>query len=429
MGKYGLNSDELRQINNFKKLISMKRIFFSLIAFLLLTANTNSQTINYWRGPDRDGKYTEKGLLKSWPETGPVMKWAYEGLGKGFTSPAMSDGKIYITGLEGENGFLHILSEDGQLIKKIQYGGDIFSPSGFPGPRSTPTVDGKLCYIVSGFGQLYCLDTESGKTVWTKGLFTDFDGSNIRFSFTENMIIDGEKLFVSPGGKKNNIVALNKKTGDLIWSAEGKGDLSAYCSPILVNHNGKKMLINMMGQNVVGLDANTGKLLWSHPYANQRGIHPNSPIYYKGSLYIFSGYAEGGQRINLNAEGTAATTVWTNKTVDPQLGGAILYNGYIYASGDRNRKWFCVDWETGEIKQESTELDKGTVIEAEDLLYVYTEKGELALLKPEAGGFKIISKTNIKLGSEQHWAHLVIRNATLYVRHGNALMAFDIKNK
>ncbi len=72
-------------------------------------------------------------------------------------------------------------------------------------------------------------------------------------------------------------------------------------------------------------------------------------------------------------------------------------------------------------------LDKGTVIEAEDLLYIYSEKGELALIKPEAGSFKIISQTKIAKGSEQHWAHLVIKNGTLFVRHGNALMAFNIK--
>jgi len=405
----------------------MKRIFFALLATLLLTELSHAQTINFWRGPDRDGKYPDKGLLTEWPENGPTLKWAYETLGKGFTSPSIANNQLYITGLEGENGYIHLFSLDGQLKKKILYGSDIFAPSGFPGPRSSPTIDGAYCYVVSGFGKLYCIDTENEKTIWTKDLFSDFDGSNIRFSFTENILIDGDKLFISPGGKKNNIVALNKKTGDLIWSSEGKGDLSAYCSPILVNHNGKRMLINMMGQNVVGLDVNSGNLLWSYPYANQRNIHPNSPIYDKGSLYIFSGYAEGGQRITLNEAGNQATNVWTNKTVDPQLGGAVLHNGYLYASGDRNRRWFCVDWNTGDITFESTELDKGTIIEAENLFYVYTEKGELALLKPEQGRFSIVSRTKITKGSEQHWAHLVINNGVLYVRHGNALMAFDIK--
>jgi len=409
--------------------MTIKRFLLSLVAVLLLSASTNAQVINFWRGPDRDGKYPDKNLLKAWPETGPTQKWSYEVLGKGFTSPSIVNGTIYITGLEGEVGYLHLLSEAGKVLKKIEYGKDIFVSSGFPGPRSSPLVDGQLCYIVSGFGQLVCINTQTEKVVWTKGLFTDFDGVNIRFNFTENMLIDGDKLYVSPGGKKNNVVALNKKTGDLIWSCEGKGDVSAYCSPILITHNGKRMLVNMMAKNVLGIDPKDGKLLWSHPYSNQTSIHPNSPIYRDGSLYIFSGYGEGGQRISLNPEGTQATQVWVNKSVDPQLGGAILKGDYLYASGDRNRKWFCQDWATGEIKYQTTEIDKGTVIEADDLLYVYTEKGELALVQPEAGSLKVISKTAIKLGSDQHWAHLVIKNGVLYVRHGNALMAFDIKKK
>ncbi len=405
----------------------MKRFLFCLAVTLLMSFNANSQQINNWRGPDRDGKYPEANLLKAWPEGGPEMLWSYETLGKGFTSTSIANGKIYITGIEGETGYLHILSLNGQLEKKIAYGSDIFSLVGFPGSRSSPTVAGNLCYIVSGFGKLYCIDTNTDKTIWSKDLFTDFDGKNIRFSFTENLLIDGNLIFVSPGGVKNNIVALNRMTGNLVWTSAGKGDVSAYCSPLLIVSNGKKLLVNMMSQNTVAIDVATGSLVWTYPYSNKNRIHPNTPIFLDNNLYIFSGYGEGSQRIKLNADTIRPTNIWTNKLVDPQMGGAILRNGYIYASGDRNRKWFCVDWATGEIKYESTDLDKGVIIEADDLLYVYTEKGEIALLEPLAGSFKIISKALIKLGSEQHWAHPVIKDGVLYIRHGTALMAFNIK--
>ncbi len=405
----------------------MRKLFVILSAVILGFSVSSAQVINHWRGPGRDGKYLETGLLKVWPESGPALKWSYETLGKGFTSPTIVNGKVYITGLEGEQGFLHILSLDGKMLKKITYGKDVFSPSGFPGPRSSPLLDGKLCYLVSGFGNLVCLDTETEKVVWSKDLFADFDGKNIRFNFTENMLIDGDKLYISPGGVKNNVVALNKKTGDLIWSSAGKGDVSAYCSPILITHNGKRMLINMMAENVIALDPANGNLLWSFPYKNQTSIHPNAPIYLNGELYVFSGYGYGGRKLVINPEGTGVTQAWSNTTADNQMGGAILHDGYIYCSGDRNRKWFVVDWKTGQNKLESTMLDKGTVIMAENLLYAYTEKGELALLQPEAGNMKLISKTMITKGSDQHWAHLVIKDGTLYVRHGNVLMAFNIK--
>ena len=407
----------------------MKRLLFCFAATLLIAFNANTQIINNWRGPDRDGKYPETNLLKAWPEGGPQMLWSYETLGKGFTSTSIDNGKIYITGIEGETGYLHILTLSGQLEKKIEYGSDIFSPSGFPGSRSSPTVAGNLVYIVSGFGKLYCIDSKAGKTVWSKDLFSDLDGKNIRFSFTENLLINGKMIYVSPGGIKNNIVALDRFTGNLILTSEGKGDVSAYCSPLLIDSYGKKLLVNMMSTYTVAVDAATGAVVWSFPYANNNKIHPNTPIYKDNSLFIFSGYGYGSKRIQLNADGSQPTVIWSNTTLDPQFGGAILKDGYLYASGDRNRKWFCVDWKTGEIKFESTELDKGAVIEADNLLYAYTEKGEIALLEPLGGSFKIISKASIKLGSDQHWAHPVIKNGVLYVRHGTALMAFNIKKK
>lgn len=407
----------------------MKRTFLCLATSFLFATAIHAQIINHWRGPNRDGVYPEKNLLQSWPESGPTMLWSYQTLGKGYTSPTIVNGKIYITGLEGEKGFLHIFSEKGDLLKKYEYGADVFTPSGYPGPRSSPLLDGNLCYLVSGFGVLYCMDVETGKTVWSKNLFTDFDGKNIRFNFTENMLIDGNKLYIAPGGVVNNVVALDKKTGNLIWTSPGMGDLSAYCSPILINHNGKQMYVNMMAKNVIGLDPKDGKLLWSHPYQNSRSIHPNAPLYLNGDLYVFSGYGLGGQKLTLNKEGTAVSVAWSNKLMDNQMGGVILKNGYLYGSGDTNRKWFCIDWAKGDTTYSSKELDKGTVIEADDLLYAFTEKGELALIKPEPRKFQVVSKTKVTLGSDQFWAHLVINNGVLYVRHGNVLMAYDIRKK
>lgn len=397
------------------------------MAAWLLISSTNAQVINFWRGPNRDGKYPDKNLLKAWPEAGPTLVWSYNTLGKGYTSPSIVDGKLYITGLEGDKGFLYIFSEAGALLKKVEYGKDVIAR--YPGPRSSPLIDGKLCYIVSGFGQLVCMNTETDQIVWSKELFKDFDGANITFSFTENMLIDGDKLYVFPGGKKYNVVALNKKSGELIWSGEGKGDVSAYCSPILITHNGKRMLINMMSTSVVAINPADGTLMWSYPFSNSNKIHPNSPIYRDGFLYIFCGYSKGGEQLQINPEGTMVTSVWKNQTVDPQMGGAILKGNMIYASGDRNRKWFCVDWTTGAIKHQTTALEKGTLIEADDMLYLFTEKKQLALVQPQADSIKIVSQMMIVPGSDEAWAHLVIKNGILYVRRGNALLAFDVRKK
>jgi len=405
----------------------MRKSLTVIGVLLLLCLTVESQIVHSLRGPARDGIYNEKDLLKEWPAEGPAILWVYEELGKGFTSPVLVNNKIYVTGMEGKIGHVYIFSEQGKFEKKYPYGAEISASAGYPGTRSTPTIVDNLMYVATGHGELICLNLDDGKKVWTKDLFSDFDGKNIRWSLTENLIIDGDMLFVAPGGKENNIVALNRNDGSLIWSSPGHSDVSAYCSPLLIAHNGKKILVTIMAKHVLGIDTENGKLLWSYPYANFRNIHPNAPIFHDNNLYVFSGYGYGGKRLKIEPDGKSLSKVWFNETVDPKMGGAVLINGFIYASGDKNRRWFCVNWETGEITYESKDIDKGTIIAADGLMYAYTERGELALLEPLDGSFRIVSQTEVKHGDEQHWAHPVIHNGILYIRHGNALIAYDIR--
>ncbi len=401
------------------------RLLFSLQTVLLFSLTClNAQLVENWRGPERQGIYPDTGLLQEWPEEGPDMAWAYEQLGEGFTSPVILDGKIFITGMEDRTGYLNVLSMNGTLERKFPYGEEYYQS--YPGSRSTPAITGNLAYIVTGHGILACMDHTSGEIVWQIDLFNDFDGSNIRWGFTENLLVSGDTLYCTPGGNTYNIVALNRHNGEVIWTSRGSGKLSAYCSPLLINHNGQRILVTMMNSHITGIDAENGEVLWLHPHANFRNIHPNTPIYYEGSIYAFSGYGKGGVKLRLNQQGDGITEVWFNEDLDNQIGGTVLVDGYIYGSGDRNRFWFCIDWETGETVYRSRDIDKGTVIWADGRLYCYTERGELALLEPGPEGFIIRGQTDITLGSAQHWAHLVIDSGVLYVRHGNALMAYNI---
>lgn len=398
------------------------------ISFLFLISPffSAAQQFSNWRGPDRDGHYHEGNLLREWPAQGPKMLWAFEDLGLGFSSAVPENGKIYVSGMEGSTGFIYELSPQGNLLRKFPYGEEM--TESFPGARSTPVVANDMIYMVSGLGKLVCIDLHTGTEKWARDLFSEFDGKNIRWGITENMLIDGDLLFVNPGGKRNNVIALNRFTGRLVWSSNGKGELSAYGSPLLINHNGRKILVTLLQKYILGLDPKTGELLWSYPFSNQHEVHPNTPIYHDGSLYCFSGYGNGGVKLRLNERGTAVTKEWFNSDLDNQMGGAVLINGYIYGSGQRNRHWFCIDWNTGETLHRSRDIDVGTIIAADGMMYAYTQRGELALLEPAPGGFRLVSKTDIELGSDQHWAHLVIHEGILYVRRGNALMAFDIKS-
>jgi outer membrane protein assembly factor BamB len=213
----------------------------------------------------------------------------------------------------------------------------------------------------------------------------------------------------------------------LVWSSPGKGELSAYCTPLLVEFPSRKLLVTMTADHIIGLDAGNGELLWSHPQTNRWQVHANTPIYHDGGLFCFSGYGQGGVRLDLSADGSSIEKIWFNEKLDSRIGGMVLVDGFLYGSGDQNRQWRCVDWNTGEEKYAATDLGKGVTIYADGMLYCYSDRGELGLAEATPEGFNLISQTRVELGSGQHWSHPVIHDGRLFVRHGDALIAYRIK--
>jgi len=397
-----------------------------LVSIVLLSATfITAQTPTKWRGPNGNGVYNETGLLKKWPSNGPEILWHFDQLGQGHSSPTVSNGLIYVSGMADDKGYIYALTPDGKLKWKASYG-DEFSES-YPGSRSTPVIAGDLLYIYSGLGVLTCMDANNGNIKWKKDVFKAFDGQNIRWGVTETVVVDGGLVYVTPGGTKNNVVALNRNNGDLVWSSPGKGELSAYCTPLLITLPARKLLVTMTAENIIGLDASTGKMLWSHPHTNRYQVSANTPIYSDGGLFCFSGYGQGGVKLELSADGSSVTKAWFSDKLDSRIGGMVLVNGFLYGSGDNNREWRCVDWKTGAEKYADKTIGKGVVIYADGMLYCYSEKGELALVEATPTGFKVASQTKVQLGSEQHWSHPIIDSGMLYLRHGNVLIAYKIK--
>jgi len=398
-----------------------KYLVIALMFPVMLQAQKNSQ----WRGDNRDGVYNETGLLKSWPAEGPQMLWAYEGLGNGFTSAAIANEKIYITGLTGDKLMLYVLDLNGKLLNKKEVGKE--RSTRYPGPRSTVCVnDGKL-YIYNALGHFFCLDETTLNVVWKKDLFKDFDGRSIFWGVNESSLIVGEKLFLTPGGKKYNMVALNKNTGALLWSSPGYGAESSYCSPQFIGDQSIPIVVTNTNDRIVAWNADTGEILWSHPQTNSRNIHPNTPLYNNGMLFSSTGYKGGAVMLRLKNGGKAIEEVWKNQSVDTQIGGSVKVDNYVYATGHENRYWFCVDWNTGKIMYQVRDIAPCNVVFADGMLYCYTEKGNMALVKPNPEKFELVSSFKITLGTEQHWAHPVIHRGVMYIRHGDALMAFKVK--
>ena len=402
----------------------IKRTLFPALILLLTGYVIHAQKPTAWRDGN-DGYYSETGLLKEWPANGPAILWSFEELGEGHSSPVFANNQIYIpTMIDGE-GYIFVLSQDGKLNWKVNYGKE-FTES-YPGSRSSVTVAGNLMYMYSGLGELVCMDAGNGAEKWRKNVFQDFDGKNIQWGVTETVVIDGDVLYVTPGGTKNNVVALNRFNGNLIWSSAGLGELSAYCTPLLIDLPTRKLLVTHTADHLIGLDREDGKLLWTYPHTNQWFVHANTPVYSEGGLFCFSGWGQGGEKLTLSNDGSSIKEVWKNPKLDSRMGGMVLIDGYLYGSGDVGREWRCINWLSGEESYASGEIGKGVVIAAEGMLYCYSERGELALVKADPNEFKVISKTKVALGSAQHWAHPVINNGRLFVHHGNALIAYKIK--
>ncbi len=401
------------------------KFLIAVITFGIINFSSFAQVPTKWRGPHGNGIYNETGLLTKWPDSGPEMMWHFDNLGEGFSSPVFANNIIYVSGGKDEKGFISALDKNGNLLWEKEYGKEFFES--YPGVRSSPTVVGDLLYIYSGYGVLTCMDSNNGAIKWQKDMLNDFDGQNIRWGVTETVVVDGDNVFVTPGGKKNNVIALNRFNGNLVWSSEGLGETSAYCTPLLIELPARKLLVTHTADHLIGLDAANGKLLWSYPHPNRWSVHANTPIYEDGGLFCFSGYGQGGEKLELSADGSSVKEVWKSEKLDSRIGGMVMVNRYLYGSGDTSREWRCVDWKTGDEKYVSKDLTKGVVIYADGMLYCYSERGELALVKATPEKFDLISRTKVELGTAQHWAHPVIDNGVLYVRHGSVLIAYKIK--
>ncbi len=403
----------------------MKRALV-LINFAILSSIISAQEIVQWRGTNRDGTYNESGLLKVWPENGPNLLWHFDDLGDGHSSATVTRNAIYTSGMIGDKGVVFALDYNGKLLWKAEYG--VEWNESWNGVRSTPLFYNDKLYIESSFGKLVCLNAKNGQLMWIVDLFKDYDGVNIKWGVTENLLIDDNKLYCTPGGKTANIIALDPNSGKLVWKSAGNGEESAYCSPLIVKLGSKKLLVTQTANSIIGLDASNGKFLWKFEHINTYAVHPNTPLYSNGKLFCFSGYGKGGVMLKLSDDGSSVTEQWRSTNFDNQMGGAVLFNGKIYGSGHKSRSWFCLDWETGKELYSEKITENGNIIFADGMLYCYGDKGEVALVQSADSGFKKISSFKVSYGANQHWAHLVISDKKLYVRHGTSLMVYSLAN-
>ncbi len=398
----------------------------STIIIIFMVQCITAQEISQWRGPDRDGIYPEKDLLEEWPENGPGLLWKYEDLGLGYSSAAVTDEKIYTSGTIDGISYLFAFSHDGDVLWKKELGPEFIES--FPGMRSTPLIYEKYGYILNGLGKLYCFDADDGKVIWTIDYSKDFDAQKTRFGTCENLLVEGDVLYCTPGGKEYNVVTLNRFTGDLIWKSKGNGERNAYCSPIHIIHSGKKYFVTLTEKSVISVDANNGELAWSFPLRGEKSeIRANTPYYKDGLLFVSDGFEFGCTMLKIADDGQGVEKVWENPMMDETNGHWVVIDDNIYGAAETKKKFLCVDWKTGEINYEIRRFSPGTVIAADNHLYCYSYGGLVGLVQPADTAFVQKGFFRIPKKKEIHIVHPVIHDGVIYFRYENTLMAYDIK--
>jgi outer membrane protein assembly factor BamB len=414
----------------------MKSLMTLSIGLLLcISGIIRAQDVSEWREENRTGVSAETGLLKSWPSAGPALIWSNLELPKGNSSFSFGKNCIYTTGTKDNKEILVALDMKGKILWQADMG-KAWTQT-YPESRCTPTVEGNRVYTTSGAGELNCFDGTTGQVIWSYKGSETHKGTFGTWGIAESILIDGDKIFFSPGGQETMTIALNKMTGKLIWKSASLNDKPGYVSPIIVKYAGRKMLINVSLEHVFGVDVANGEILWKVAHENKDGdelIKCVTPLFKDGRVYVTGGYNTGGMMVEVAADGKSAKVVWTDELLDVHHGGVVLLNGYIYGSNwinNGNGDWCCIDWNTGKKMWQEHWNCKGSIISAEGMLYIYDERqGNVGLVKATPEKFDLVSSFKITQGSAgPYWSHPVIHNGVLYVRHTNALMAYDIKTK
>jgi outer membrane protein assembly factor BamB len=384
-----------------------------------------------WQGKDRTAVSTEKGLLPVWPKNGPPLAWQAKELGGGFSTPSVAAGRVFGMGFKGRDEVVWALDEsNGNALWTVRIAAANTDVGYNQGPRCTPTVDGERIYVLGLGSDLVCLEAATGKEVWRKNLVNDFKGSPGSWGYSESPLIDGDKVLCTPGGQEATLVALNKKTGELVWKGlVPEGDDAHYSSIIAATVDGQRQYIQFLGEGVVGLSAD-GKFLWRYDHPANKTANCSTPIFHDNQVFAASSYGTGGGLARLKRSGDKYTAeeVYFTRQMRNHHGGMALLDGYLYGSDEG--KLTCLNFQSGKVCWAEGKAGKGSIAAADGRLYYRNENGPIVLVEVnpekyvEHGRFEPPNQT-----SQPAWPHPVIANGKLYVRDQELLLCYDVKKQ
>jgi outer membrane protein assembly factor BamB len=375
-----------------------------------------------WRGPMRDGISKEVHLLKIWPAEGPRLVWSTDVVGDGFSSTAIQDKMVYTTGKKDSVEVLTALDMKGNLKWQREFG-RASREKEWPQSRCTPTVYKNKVYAITVFGDIACFDSKSGNIDWKMPAYEKFGSKGFNTpGIAESPFVVDDKLIITPCGDNTTMVALNRLTGKTIWTSESIHDSTGFTSPVLFPVNNKKTIFTSTQKNDLIVDYNTGKIIWK-----DKTISGNVPVVSKNQIYYTGAYKKGGTLCSWNSELNKRSVVWQDTVSANMIGGAVLYRDMIFVSGN-SRGLLCIDYRTGKVLSHYDRISYCTLIVADDMLYCYEDRsGKVFLFKINRDNLELVSSFKVTLGTGPRIAHLAISDGLLFIRHGNILMAYDLR--
>ena len=411
-----------------RQIINIIIIGSCILTSVAYSANQDS----FWpqfHGPNRDNISTEKGLLKKWPENGPDLLWTARGLGHGYSSISIANGMIYTASSIEKDTVIIALNSDGKILWQVKNGKAFTGDR--PGTRGTPTIDGDRLFHQSPHGNLICLDAKTGDRIWELNIIEKFKSKIPNWALSESLLVDGNHLISCPGGPQTYMVALNKKTGSVVWKSPSTGELAGYASPALVEYMGLRIIITLTLKGMIGVNADTGELLWHVKHKSYADENVLMPIFHDGEVFVSTLKAGSVKwKVNVKDGKVSLDEIWRTEELDNHHGGVILLNGNLYGTSTvRNRNLLvCLDWKTGRSKYMDKCVGKVSLTYADGMLYTLSIDGVMGLVRPTPEGHDLISSFEIPKGGKLNsWAHPVVCGGRLYIRHGEFLYAYSLK--
>ena len=417
-------------VGSVRPLLTWLICFGLLLLALAMPRSIAADDWPQWRGPERNGVSNETGLLDRWPAGGPPLLWRIDGLGEGYGTVAVVDGSLYVQGTRGGRSLVFALdASDGSVRWERELGPRLRDGRG-NGPRGTPTVAGDSLYVLTGMGDLARVALADGSVRWQRNILRDFDQRNISWGISESPLIEGDWVVVMPGGDDGAIAALDRETGETVWTSTGLKDRAGYSSLIAVDLEGAgeplRVIVGFTARAGVGVRAADGELLWHYREPANRTANAATPIYSNGLVFYTSDYGTGGGALRVRAVGDGVSTgqVWFESSLRNHHGGVVLHEGHLY--GFFGSALACADFETGEIVWRDRSVGKGSLTLADGKLFLVGERHAAGLARATVEGYDERGRFRLESHGRPSWAHPVVSNGVLYIRNWGELLAYDV---